>query len=419
MEYDVRTLDPNHPETPAALLRGYLEAVNRGFHLVRADSRGEDVWLSDVRGNSARLHGAWLPEGSYGSGPVPVATVTSWDGELNTGAEVVPLHMISDVTVAPSSRRQGLARRLLSADLAGAAAAGKSIAALTVSEGGIYRRFGFGPATQVTKVEVDVTRRFAFEEFSSSGRFVVLEPAELGDVPSRIFAQWHATHRGSVSRPAGYSSFTHGGWDWSEQAPSKKMRAVVHLDADDVPHGYALYEHGGWGDDHTVKVRDMASVTAEGELALWDFLAGVDLTDRVTATVRPDHPLPWALVDPRCVASKGPSDHIWVRILDVAAALAARPWSADGEVVVGVTDPLGFAEGRWAVTVRDGRAEVVPSDAAPQVSLDVSTLGSLYLGVTTVGTQVAAGRVRGDADALRTWAAMSDGGPVPYSLTSF
>ncbi|QCX28681.1 GNAT family N-acetyltransferase [Nocardioides jishulii] len=419
MEYDVRTLDPNDPETPAPLLRGYLEAVNRGFHLVRADSRGEDVWLRDVRGNSARLHGAWLPAGSFGESPVPVATVTSWDGELNTGAEVIDLHMISDVTVAPSSRRQGLARRLLSADLTAAAAAGKSVAALTVSEGGIYRRFGFGPATQVSKVEVDVTRRFAFDDFSSFGRTVVLEPAELGDVPSRVFAQWHATHRGSISRPAGYSSFTHGGWDWSDQAPSKKMRAVVHLDDADEPHGYALYEHGGWGDDHTVKVRDLASVSTEGELALWDFLAGIDLTDRVTATVRPDHPLAWALTDPRCVSAKGPSDHIWVRILDVPAALAARPWSADGEVVLGVVDALGLAEGRWAVSVRDGRATVTPSDAAPQVSLDVSTLGSLYLGVVTVDTLVAVGRVRGDADALHTWAAMSDGGPVPYSLTSF
>src|SRR5690606_34677349 len=197
------------------------------------------------------------------------------------------------------------------------------------------------------------------------------------------------------------------------------MRAVVHLDDDDVPHGYALYEHGGWQDDHTVRVRDMASMTPGGELALWDFLAGIDLTDRVTATVRPDHPLPWALTDPRCVSSKGPSDRIWVRILDVPAALTARPWSADGEVVVGVVDGLGLAEGRWSVVVRDGRAEVTASDAAPEVSLDVSTLGSLYLGVTDVDTMVATGRVHGDADALRTWAAMSDGGPAPYSLTSF
>lgn len=419
MEFDVRTLDPTDPTTDPELLRGYLTAVNRGFHENRSGPEGERHWLADVRGNGTRLHGAWLPEGVYGSGTVPVATVVSWLGSLHTGAGLIDLHMVSDVTVSPANRRQGLARTLIERDLAEAAAAGRPIAALTVSEAPIYRRFGFGPSSFFSKVHVDAGPRFAFDYFEPTGRFVHVEPSDLGDVPAQIFDAWHAQRRGSVSRTAFFDAFVHAEWDWKGQQPETGMRAVVHLDEHDQPHGYVLYRHGGWKQDHTVTVESLVSLSPEGELALWHFLAGIDLTDTVKATVPVDHILPWALQDRRCVKRSGPFDHIWVRILDVKASLEARPWYGDGEVVLGVTDHQGHAEGRWAVRVESGRATVVRSDARPEVSLDVATLGAAYLGAVDIETLVHAGQIRGDADALALWGAMSDGGPEPYSLTSF
>lgn len=246
-----------------------------------------------------------------------------------------------------------------------------------------------------------------------------VEPADLGDVPARVFDAWHAKNRGSVSRTAFFDAFVHAEWDWKGQQPERGMRAVVHLDEHDEPHGYVLYRHGGWKQDHTVTVESLVSLSREGELALWHFLAGIDLTDTVKATVPVDHILPWALQDRRCVKRSGPFDQIWLRIIDVPRSLEARPWYADGEVVLGVTDHQGHAEGRWAVRVEQGVPTVVRSDARPEVSLDVATLGAAYLGAVDVATLVHAGQLRGDADALQRWAAMSDGGPEPYSLTSF
>lgn len=419
MKFDFRTLDPNDSQTPPALLKGYLEAVNRGFHLTRVDDHGEKIWTEVVRGDKATLRGAWLEPGEFGASDIPVATVASWRGEINTGAGTIPGHMISDVSVAPASRRQGLARRLITDTLDDAVGQGLPIAALTVTEGGIYRRFGFGPATFKSDIEVDVTRRFAFDEFTPFGRFVQVEPSDLGDVPDQLFDQWHATHRGSVSRNAGYAPLNRGEWNWDEQGPEPRMRAVVHLDDDGKPHGYVLYAHGGWGTDHTVTVRDSLSLTPEGHLSLWVFLSGIDLTDKVKARVSPDHPLMWALRDPRCVRRVGPSDQIWLRILDVVTALEARPWFGDGDVVIGVIDSMGHADGQWAVSVRDGRATVTRSDDQPEISMDVSTLGSTYLGGVPTNHLVHSGRLRGDAAALETWARISDGGPVPYSQTSF
>ncbi len=73
-------------------------------------------------------------------------------------------------------------------------------------------------------------------------------------------------------------------------------------------------------------------------------------------------------------------DLLWVRVLDVVAALEARPWGADGEVVLEVTDPLGHAAGTYRVTTSGGEAKVERTDDAAGVLLDADTLGSLYLG---------------------------------------
>ena len=100
---------------------------------------------------------------------MPVATYASWTGGINVGGgRRLPLQMISDITVSPTHRRQGLLRTLITDDLADAAAAGLPLAALTVSEGTIYGRFGFGPASRGRSIEVDVTGRFALH--SAAGR---------------------------------------------------------------------------------------------------------------------------------------------------------------------------------------------------------------------------------------------------------
>src|SRR5690606_25080667 len=125
MELDFRTLDPNDKSIDHDLLVGYVIAVNRGFHLSRPDERAQEIWIDQVRADGARLHGAWLPPDAYVASNVPVATVASWAGEINTGSQLLPLHMISDVTVSPASRRQGLASRLLGQDLELAVSQGK------------------------------------------------------------------------------------------------------------------------------------------------------------------------------------------------------------------------------------------------------------------------------------------------------
>lgn len=425
MPLDHRTLDV-HDDSPAnrALLKGWLQAAYRGFHQPRAAERTFDLWLEQFRADDVRVRGAWLAEGRYGAGPVPVATYASWPSDLNTGAGLVPVHLVSDVTVSPAHRRQGLLRRLIAADLEEAAAAGFPLAALTVSEGGIYGRFGFGPALWRVDVEVDVGARFRMLDRDDAvpGRMEIVDPRECGELFGDLFARWHARCRGSVRRQSAYRSIVTGEWDWDSQAADERLRAAVHLDRDERPDGYVLWRHQGWERPRTVQAGDIVGETPQVEAELWRFLAGLDLTDKVKAMVSVEDPLPWMLADPQLRSVTGTRDLLWVRVLDAAAALEARPWYADGEVVLDVADAHGHAAGRWRLAVAGGRARVGREEGAARtddVRLDVAVLGSLYLGGVAVGTLASAGRLGGSAESVEAFGRMADGGPAPFSRTMF
>lgn len=423
VELNFRTLDPRD-DTPdnIRLLKGWLEGLLRGFHDARPKPESWDIFLTCMREDGALVRGVWLPEGAFGAGPVPVATYSSLTGTLNTGRRELPLDMITDVTVSPAHRRQGLLRRLISDDLADAAQRGVPLAALTVSETTIYGRFGFGLATWRQRIEVDTTSRFGLRDFADPGRMELAEPTEIWPVMKRNFDAFHERSRGSVSRPSFYRPWLTGTFDFQEQGPNTKLRAAVHLDATGEPDGHVVYQHLGYDDvpGGKVKVQDLVAADPAVYLALWRFLADIDLCARVEwSNSSADDPLVWALTDTACRKVAKLDDHIWVRVLDVVTALEGRPWATDGSVVLGVSDPLGHADGSFRVTVKEGEASVEPCADEPEVRVDAETLGSLYLGGVAVGTLAAAGRLAGSDESVQTWAAMADLPGVPFSLTSF
>jgi len=167
---------------------------------------------------------------------------------------------------------------------------------------------------------------------------------------------------------------------------------AVHRDVDGVPDGYAGYSIG---ESRTLTVDETIATGDSAHTALARFVLGHDLVNEVVFKhVAPDHPLRWQLADFRAAQVHDDTDWLWVRLLDVPRALTARGWSMDGELVLDVDDPFLGEHGRYLLTVRDGKADCAPTDRDPDLSLDVSDLGSVYLGGTTPSTLVRAGRVR-------------------------
>jgi predicted acetyltransferase len=80
-------------------------------------------------------------------------------------------------------------------------------------------------------------------------------------------------------------------------------------------------------------------------------------------------------------------DSIWLRLVDVGAALAARGWAGEEELVLEVTDSFcPWNEGRY-------RLDGSQTSDSPDLRLDVSDLGSVYLGGFTFGQLLRSGRV--------------------------
>lgn len=400
---------------------GYLEATRRSFHQTRVEKEFEQHWLTHARADDAQCTGVWLPEGEFGAGPVPVATFTWFDKDMNLGHERLPVRMITDVTTSPAHRRKGLVRRLMDDCLGDAVQQHLPVATLTVSEATIYGRWGFGAAVFGNKVEVDTGPKFGLRNFTDPGRIELIEPPTSWPVVRDVFDRFHHQTRGSVQWPQFYETMHSAAYDFEDGGADKKLRGAVHLAADGTVDGVVLYRFDDKEADRPrIVVTEMMALTPEAGLGLWQFLASVDLVTRVTWDLAtPTDPLQWALTDINVLRHTGHQEFLWVRVLDVPRTLAARPWSADGRIVLEVTDPQEHAAGRYLVQTADGRATVHRTDDAADVTLSVETLGSLSLGAARVQELQHAGRLAGTDPDVARFAAMADLLVPPYCLTGF
>jgi predicted acetyltransferase len=195
---------------------------------------------------------------------------------------------------------------------------------------------------------------------------------------------------------------------------AKHLRAVRYDDAAGVPQGFAVYRVVESAADFARRqatVQYFAAATDEAYAGLWRYLLELDLIGTVTAPLRSvDEPVVWQLADFRAARKSNERDHLWLRILDVTAALEARRYSAPGRIVLEVADPLGFADAPVLVSIdASGTATVTPltgaaPDDAAALSLTVNELAALYLGGTSARSLVRSGRITelrpGSADAV-------------------
>ena len=387
---ELRLVDLDDP----AAHYGWLQAERRGFHM----TAGNDGQLAEVRAAAPRRRtvGVFDPESLIEA--EPVATTQSWAAPLTVpGGAQVHTWCISSVTVAPTHRRRGIARALLEGELRAAAAAGLPLAALTVSETTIYGRYGFGAATFADVMEIE-TKRVRWTGPDAPGRVRFVEPSRLLPDALRITDAVRAFQPGALR----YDEHLLGTAIGLYGDDREKLRTVRYDDANGVPQGFACYGLTPTEGDftkHTATVRYLLGATDEAVAALWRFLLELDLVSTVRATERPvDEPAVWQLGDLRA-ARRRRSDRLWLRVLDVPAALAARRYAAPVSLVLEVDDPYGFAAGRFLLEAgADGaghvaRLEGEAPEGAASVALPVSELSAIYLGGVAATTLARAGRI--------------------------
>jgi predicted acetyltransferase len=146
-----------------------------------------------------------------------------------------------------------------------------------------------------------------------------------------------------------------------------------------------------------IEVSHLASASGEAYRDLWAYLAGIDLVDEVRLGGRPvDEPVRWLLPDARTLAMTEQVDFLWLRILDVPAALTARRYAVAGELVLEVIDEptADFASGQYVLRTEGDRVECERTERAAQVQLTQRALSSIYLGGFSAAEIAPGGGVR-------------------------
>ncbi|MFI7341532.1 GNAT family N-acetyltransferase [Streptomyces sp. NPDC050085] len=300
------------------------------------------------------------------------------------------------VSVAPTHRRRGVLSGMIAELFARCADQGAPLVALWASEASIYGRFGFGPGTYGGSVEIDSRRplalRIAPDERPMRLVGVDAAPAVLGPY-----------FEGTRAHRAGRQVRTENWWreEWlvekDEEDDDLSPPRVVTLG--DPLAGYAVYRtKGGDEDERTpgvVRVDDLEADGPAEAAALWSYLTAIDLTGRVRAWGRPlDDPLLLFATDRDQVRVTESFPGLWVRLVDAAAALAARSWAAPVDVVLAVRDAQVPAnDGTFRLTASPDGFSYGRTTDAPDLSLEARDLATAYMGATPVRALVAAGVV--------------------------
>lgn len=330
------------------------------------------------------------------------------------------------VGVHSAHRRRGLLTEMIADHFAEGLAAGEVVSTLYAAETAIYQRFGYGLG--------------CYGFFMSTGR-----GPELRDVPGsedlRIdFENANVDAHGPVvlevlgrvTRPGAHATVGEPLMRdlfidpelWREGA--ERLRIAIVRDE----HGAAAFaifsRKGGWEDGEpagALSVWTWAAATAAAERRLFSAVLDLDLVSKIKLrNIAGDAPLVHLLKDIRG-AHLQVRDNIWVRILDLPAALAARAYVSDAEALVKVNDPqLPANDGLWRLSITGGEASATREEAAgavPDIELNVQELGAAYLGGVTLSTLADAGLITGAPDAIGAISAAFASDQKPVSPLSF
>jgi predicted acetyltransferase len=334
------------------------------------------------------------PKRFYGTydGDAAVATGGSFDLTMTIPGGARQVAGVTWIGVSPTHRRRGLLTALKRRMLDDLHAAGEPVAALWASEGAIYQRFGYGPAAW--NVALSVPSHAAFNRPVSVGdvRLAAPDAAVLAPVYDEVAA-----------RSLGWSARDAKWWDYRLYDPAHNrsgaspLRSVLAHAPSGVA-GYALYStkqdwEGGISSSKVI-VREVVARTAESRARLWRYLLDLDLMKTVNVHLAGvDDPLLHLLAEPRAAQAKL-KDNLWIRLVDLPAALSSRAYATDVDVVLEVDDTFcPWNAGRYRLTGGADGATCVATTEPPDLAVHVGDLGAAYLGGTTLVARAAAGHL--------------------------
>jgi predicted acetyltransferase len=335
-------------------------------------------------------------------------TFLAWDGDVIVGMSAnftldtstpgggsLPTAGVTFIGVRPTHRRRGVMSQMLHNLHTDGIKRNEPIATLWAADPAIYGRFGYGLATQRVSAEVphqhgalldapeDPSIRLRMIDVASD--YELTKPVydamrrERGGVPA-IDERWHARHT----------------YDPAHHRDGGTRAHTILAEDDNGVRGFLRYSmKSAWPNGYgagTVNVYRLMSTDPAAHAALWRYCFAVDLMEKTHWWNVPidDPVLTW--LEHSRQAQLQVRDAMWLRLLDLPAALSGRSYASDLDVTLEVTDrQFDQNAGKWRLSGGPDGATCERTRASADISLDIRSLGAALLGGTTLTSHARAG----------------------------
>jgi predicted acetyltransferase len=395
MDIEIRAIAENEFEA-------WMHAIETAFG---GHVRPEDVELERTVLDPARCLAAIDDGEIVGCASSVIFTMTL------PGGAAVPTVGVTGVGVKPTHRRRGVNTGLMRRQLDDAHESGQMVAALFASEGGIYGRFGYGLASLAAAVDLETARSAFVPGAGTTGRVRMLDRDAARDPILSVYDHVRPSRPGVMAMDAAWFDYQFADKRWGEE---RRLFFAVH-DTGEGADGFAVYHvKSDWGmsiPKNELEVYALDALAPDAYASTWRFVLDVDLVQRVTAWGRPsDEALFHLLREPRRLNMRM-KDALWVRLVDLPTALAARRYGVEGRVVLEVRDAFcNWNDGRYQLDAGPDGASCRPTGDPADLVLTVNELAAAYLGGATLLQLHRAGRVHEErpgalalADAMFRW----------------
>ncbi len=317
------------------------------------------------------------------------------DGKLVADVRTVPmvrrLHgatmafgAVGPVTCQAAYRRRGFVARLLVLAMERMRERGQVLSGLYTPHDALYQRYGWERAEFKKGYEFapkDVHLRFR-------GTGGMTEPVTPDDWQrlDRIFRAKTGEANGPFVRNEIWwreAVLKH----WDGAGKMAESDAVIWVDSDGREQGYATYANrnlppsGNWT-PQAIFIRDLQALTSDAYLGLWQHILTHDLAEKIIFETHPDDPFA-NLVDEPHKVKVTVEDGAMLRIVDVEAAIAQRPYLGSGTAAftAQIDDRnLAWNNATFRIESSNGKLHAERTEAPADVSLSVNVLASLFTG---------------------------------------
>jgi predicted acetyltransferase len=337
------------------------------------------------------------------AGNETVGAAAAWGFDVPVPGGRLDVGGLTWVAVRPGFRGRGFLRAMIAAHFEDCLARGEAASMLFAAQMPIYPRFGYGLASRAVGAQIpagaplrqiegsgEVQVEFATANFAAHDPAVQQVRAEAG--------------RGERARPG-----------WTEETTlGRRERRFANVDGalrrwephrialarrSGEPVGYAIFRRDGHWDENRpavkMEVSEFVALDSAAARALWGELAAMRLVETIELRSLALDDWLFSLFTDWRLARPVLTDALWLRILDLPGALAARHYAAPVDLVIDIRDPLIDANaGRWRLNgARDGAEVVRAGEVRADIVGGIEALSAAYLGGSGLATWADAGLI--------------------------